>query len=210
MGLESVLKLVKFVDEQILRQYTKLTKKWEDKGHSRYTLSNMFNIPCTIFTLANGIDDGFIPFFQSNQFIVDNFTRGYGREFNASDSSIAENFSLQKKIDRIARLPFFVTSLGFASVGLYEVVSGFYQGDNQSVSEGLNNIAHSVPFLGVASSQYVKDSNPKLLDKEPFWRKAYDWTKEKIGSLTPRPTPQPVPIQAYSTLDSYVQDLSFL
>ena len=180
MGLESVLKLVKFVDEQILRQYTKLTKKWEDKGHSRYTLSNMFNIPCTIFTLTNSIDDGFIPFFQGNQFIVDNFTKGYGRDFNASDSSIAENFSLQKKIDRIARLPFFVTSLGFASVGLYEVVSGFYQGDNQSVSEGLNNIAHSVPFLGVASSQYVKDSNPKLLDKEPFWRKNMIGLKKKL------------------------------
>lgn len=38
MSLKSPLDAAKWMDEQVLRQHTKLTKKWEDRGHSRYTL----------------------------------------------------------------------------------------------------------------------------------------------------------------------------
>ena len=44
MKLESLLKPAKILDEQILRQYTKITKKWEDRGHSRYSLAHAFNL----------------------------------------------------------------------------------------------------------------------------------------------------------------------
>ena len=40
MNLESLLKPFKIAYEQVLRQYTKLTKKWEDfTGKDKYSLS---------------------------------------------------------------------------------------------------------------------------------------------------------------------------
>jgi hypothetical protein len=51
------------------------------------------------------------------------------------------------------------------------------------------------------------DGDPKLLEKEPFWKRVYHWAREKVRSLAPEPTPQPqpVPVRSYITLDDYVQ-----
>ena len=206
MALDSLLKPVKFVDEQILRQYTKITKKWEDKGHSRYTLSNMINIPSLILT--GGLGDPYnMGFFHGWNLVSDNITKPYGRDFNVQESSsrVEDGDPIIKMTDRVTRLPLMIAGVGFTGLGLYEIVSGFWNRDNQNLSEGLVHLSHGLPFIGIASSQYVKDANPKLLDKKPFWKKAYDWAKEKVGSLAPQPSPQPVPVQAYSTLDSYIQ-----
>ncbi|MBI2146126.1 hypothetical protein HYU22_02190 [Candidatus Woesearchaeota archaeon] len=165
----------------------------------------MFNIPCTIFTLKYNADSGFMGYLHGNQLAVDNITKSYGEDFNATDSSIAENFNWQKGFDRLTRTPFFITGLSFAVVGFYEVITGLRHSDNQTISNGLNSLAHSVPFLGVASSQYVKDADPKLLNKQPFWKTAYDWAREKVSSLTPQPAPAPVPVQAYGTLENCIQ-----
>lgn len=45
MSLEKIIKPFKWVDEQVLRQYTKLAKKWEDKGRNIYYLSSTVGMP---------------------------------------------------------------------------------------------------------------------------------------------------------------------
>lgn len=203
MPLESLLKPVGWTDEQVLRQYTKLTKKWEAKGRSRYALSNWVNIPCLMFNLANGVDDTFISAFQGHNLGSDTVTKPYGEDFTVSSTKAKKN-NLPVFVDRLTRLPLLVTGMGLTGFGLYEVITGFYNKDNQTLSEGITKIKHGVPFLGVASSQYIKDADPKLLEKEPFWQKVYSWAKEKVSSLAPQPLPQPAEANNYSTLDDYV------
>ena len=47
--------------------------------------------------------------------------------------------------------------------------------------------------LSLASSMYLKETNPKLLERVPLWKRAYESLKEKIVSLAPSPVPIPVP-----------------
>ncbi len=205
MALEDLLAPVKWVDKQVLREYTKLTKKWEAKGRSRYALSNWINISSSIFILTNGVNDIpislFMSLFIARNFAQDNVTKPYGSELNVSDSAIAERSNLPVQIDRVIRLPFLLTGLGLTGFGLYKAMSGFYNKDNQTISEGITNIKHGVPFLSVASCYYIKDADPKLLDKAPFWETAYSWAKDRLSSVAPQPTPQPVPVKSYATLE---------
>ena len=54
-------------------------------------------------------------------------------------------------------------------------------------------------ILGLSSSLYIKSSDPRLLDKEPFWKTVYSWAKDKVVEyLQPAPEPTFVPIPARS------------
>lgn len=204
MSLESLLKPAKWVDEQVLRQYTKLTTRWEKKDRSRYLLSNLINIPTLILTFSDGTNNPITAYFQGMHLAQDNITKPYGSEFNASDSAIAKNSHPIVKLDRIVRMPLFLTGFGFTSFGLYSIIVGWYNNDNFFLSDGITNLNLGVPFLSVASCCYIKDADPKLLDKQPFWKTAYQWAKEKVQSLAPEPVPQPVPLQSSATLEDYV------
>ena len=57
--------------------------------------------------------------------------------------------------------------------------------------------------LSQASSIYLKDRDPKLLEKKPFLKRAYESLKEKIADYMPQPAPVPVPVEAHS-LEDYV------
>src|SRR3989338_7165789 len=62
--IESILKPVRVLDEYVLRQYTKVTQKWEKKGRSRYSLSSAVGMPAKIPLiggLTNFIGMGAIP-----------------------------------------------------------------------------------------------------------------------------------------------------
>lgn len=58
-----------------------------------------------------------------------------------------------------------------------------------------SSIIHGLQGLSVVSGLYFVDRDPKLLDKDPFWKRMYQWTMEKIDGLLPQPSPQPVPVQ---------------
>ncbi len=80
--------------------------------------------------------------------------------------------------------------------------------DSFLITLGLSN-------LGMASSMYLKDRDPKLLDKQPAWRKALESARERVGELSDRvkegiqdwiPQPQPIPIPIrYQTLEDYTE-----
>lgn len=208
LTLEELLKPVKIVDQTILRQYTRLTNRWEEKERSRYMLSNWFNVPSFLIQFGFGNGAGFIPFFHGMNFSSDNIIKPYGKDFNIEEGSsrVEKRSSSLIMIDRLTRLPFFATGVGMVSVGLYGVVSGYYTRDNQSLSEGLTHIVDGISFFGVASSQYVKDSDPKLLDKKPLLKTAWDkvkdgyhHAKDKIKAKIPEPQPalEPIPVLHY-------------
>lgn len=215
MSLKDLLEPIKTVkkyswdvaDEWILRQYTKLTKKWEDKGRSRYSLANIFGIPVVVCFFSHplpqsiGVLEGF--------YIGTDFTRNTIESFykkdDFTDGTITINhFGLRiyKKIADHTRLPSLAIRSSLLVKGVFELVDYFKTSNADSLSNAISDLFQGYIFAGTASSMYIKDSNPKILDKQPFWKIAYEKIKEKIN-VSPQPVPQPVPIQS-STLEDYI------
>ena len=105
-----------------------------------------------------------------------------------------------QKISRALRLP--VVALGLYETGkscfdVYQTVEGdkFF---GYIISDG----ASAIGLFGLATSMYLKDRNPKLLKKDPFWKRAYGAIAEKIGDYSPQPVPVPIRMQQYAVAES--------
>lgn len=206
MGLESVLKPLKWIDEQVLRQYSKLTKKWEDIGGNKYTLAQIANT-LSLFLIPDNVQ----AFSGSTLSMLSGYDLGVnflGRinpdlvEDSYTEDAVAKKpyVGLYEKIREFTRLPTLTLGTAFlvkSGISFYN----YFFNNEPVLSEAVSDLTTAAGILGLSSSLYIKDSNPKILDKEPFWKKAYDWAKEKVGSLAP----QPVPVQTYSILGSSVQ-----
>jgi len=227
MALESLLKPVKWVDEQVLRQHTKVAKYVEDrKGISKNTLSDILSGVALCVGFVYSVNDLMLNSNETRE-VVNNTYEGIkasvnlsriagvatylnavliGRDFEneSSSDSIAVNpiTHYAKKIVRALRLPGFVAGLSGVGYSLYETFAA-----NGNYSDNLDLLVLSGFVTLGASALYMKDADPKLLEKQPLWKKAYNWTKEKLNSLVPEPipSPQPAPVQSYATLENYVQ-----
>ncbi len=195
MVLEDLLKPLQYVDEQILREYTKLTQAWEKSGKSKYLLSNSFNISSfALFLGSMHLWGGYhyIPplegFFHTRNSVIDNRIKPYGSDFPVTSTSVAKPQNIHITIDRITRLPFLITAMSLTATGIYHLMTGIKSQSNQQVHEGIYLINHGISYIGNASSQYVKDTNPTLLKKDPLWKTAYTLLQEKIRAI---PQPQP-------------------
>jgi hypothetical protein len=235
MGLEDLLAPLKTVkkytldvaDEWILKQYTKVTNRWELSGRSKYELAAKIDGPGFLIPMAYGFIDmirtsgapvpapephthtslehltvyGIIAFaLASNVLIMQNFlhTR-YNLYKNRSDvgTDLAEdpyNY-VQRGIHRAVRLPLF---MGFSALTGYGVVQNATQGDLEGVTATTMGL---LMYFSTASSMYIKDSNPKLLQKVPAWKRALNWVKEKAQDYLPQPEPLPAPV-SYQVLPS--------
>ncbi len=212
MSIESLLKPAKYADEQILRYYSKLTKKWEDKGHSRYKLAFPLNMLATssLLTIAGvgGLSTNFISLYKwpnGLNFALSFWGLIYGNTpevKNNGDSFSIENpaIYLFNKFGKLIRTPELFAGLSFAGKGAYDIYNYFSNNDG-SLNEGINNLLWGVSLFSNASAWYIRDSDPKLLDKAPFWKTAYDKVKEKVKSLVP--SPEPIPEPAFS-MENYL------
>ena len=211
MSIESLLKPAKYADEQILRYYSKLTKKWEDKGHSRYKLAFPLNMLATSSLLAvevGGLSTNFIPLYvwpNGLNFALSSFGLMGGNPTgvkNNGDSFSIENpaIYLFNKFGKLIRTPELFTGISLAGKGAYDIYN-YLSNKEGSLSEGVNNLLWGVSLFSNASAWYIRDSDPKLLDKAPFWKTAYDKVKEKVKSLVP--SPEPIPQPAFS-MENYL------
>lgn len=213
MSLESLLKPVKAVDEELLRKYTKFVKKRELKGKSRYSLCYLgiaasfiggstfaLNIPeqpvlYGIYTILYGCIIG--------SDIVR--TKDYSEGGNNLETKVMvmedPDTILLKNISKYLRLPFFLSAVGFGIKSLVELYQGLVHQDSETLSQSLTGFVTATGFFGISSSMYLKDADPNVLKKNPLWKRAYNWAKEKVSSYLPSPSPEPVPVQAYSALE---------
>ena len=215
MALKNLLKPLKFVDEQVLRQYSKLIKKWEDKGRSRYSLARIFNSSAVGGTLLS--IGGDLPIFL---YSISGGLQGADCARNTIEPSIRKDISEDgiiaklpeplysfKKISNGIRLPLLGTGLAFMGKGGLELIDYFKTNNSTSLSNAIGDLSFGYGFVGLASSMYVKESDPKLLDKEPFWKTAYEKVSDKVRNLVPEPNPLPLsaPIGNCNTLENYVE-----
>jgi len=115
--------------------------------------------------------------------------------------TIRQEVYVFQKYNRAIRFPVFATGVGLVSklgVDLFHYVVNGEPIDPSSWSSA----EYGIGLLALASSMYIKEIDPKLLDKKPFWKSAYEWIKERIASLSPKPVP--VPVQTYASLDDSV------
>lgn len=191
---------IKYADEQVLKQYTKLGMKIPEErlyeiafglglasslGTAPFARFYL-NFPPGLSGLISGIFLGGPDFFYNLEGLT-------GREKrNASGETTALNPIVEfvKSYNRKIRFPVFLAGAAFLGEAAYEAADYFMNGTPTSANFG-KNIMTGAGFFSLASSMYFKDHDPKLLEKEPYWKKAYNWLKE---TAMIRPVPQPVPV----------------
>ncbi len=205
MALDQLLKSVKWIDEQIHRQYEKLGSKLDKKSpKARYYVATGFNLGGRPFVFGlSSFVGGFVFGIDMGLNLCGCFDL-LNSQKDISDTKIKENpvIEFYLKTIKVVRSPLFIGGVGCVGKGLYELVNGFAK--NEPVSgESYEILLNGLGMISLSSSMFLKDRNPKLLKKEPFWKKAYNWTKEKIDSLIPQPILQPILIQS-RTLENYI------
>ncbi len=197
MTLDSLLKLAKFVDEQIHKQYEKLGNKLDNKSPKvRYYAASGFSL---LGYFTPSLPMSIVPFAGIDMAVnIRACIYGLDSQEDISETRIKDSSPLDfyLKLNKIVRSPLFLTGIGFAGKGIYDFLNGFVNNEPIQV-ESYETLSQGLAMINVSSSMFLKDRNPRLLKKEPFWRKAYSWVKEKVDSLEPQPLPSPVPIKAY-------------
>jgi len=201
MTLEDVLKPVKWVDEQVLRQYTKVGVKLHlDEGNRRY----MVAAPVSLFSGAF-FGYGFHYFLPETpstiawwpMHLVDWLysylgMRGRFNDDYSGTKAVHPVQELGRKYNSKIRLPIFLTGAAMVGKGVVDITNYFISGEPIPESTpAVFNIGGSL--LGLASSMYIKEIDPKILQKKPFWQRALDAIKEGyqnvVGGLAPQPQP---------------------
>ncbi|MDP3698554.1 MAG: hypothetical protein Q8R47_03125 [Nanoarchaeota archaeon] len=176
MSLESLLKPLRWADEQVLRQYTKQAEAWEEKGRSKYSLAHLYNLTATAancsfmllgdlyFALGTGI-------LALQSLDLASNVVGQREETKTISDAIAKpsaSYEITRKVSSLARLPMLVTGIGLMIKGMAHLVDYVQTKNPESAINSLYMCSFGYALIGTASSMYIKDSDPKLLEKKPL------------------------------------------
>lgn len=215
-----IAKPFKFIDKEVLRWYTKKAKKLEEKGYD----VKKINLGLSGVYLLTQISSGTIlksPLFEIYSFygllpgcdLARNFYNSFIHPENSHTSSrekIIEEPIIEKykKITNLSRLPALAWGLVNTGKGIYDVGRYVATGESPNWSETAFNLSTGIEHLALASSIYFKARDPKLLDKAPAWKNAYEKSKEKVKEIKegikgalPEPVPELIPIKSNYSLE---------
>ena len=189
MSLDSLLQPLQWADEQVLRYYTKKTEEWEGKGRSRYSLaqicngiasfSNAFYMAALSGSLVFGV-----PLLSMQ--MVEVMRNIYEPRYK-QDTSTGENAALPKQLEilqsiaKYTRFPLFLSGAALLVKGVVDMMTFAATKETEPLANALENLSLGYALLGTASSMYIKDSDPKLLEKKPLEGLMYQ------GQLQPIP-----------------------
>ncbi len=217
MALESLLKPLELVDEGVLRGYTKLSKQLHlMEGRKKYFVgvglwTNAVVIHgFTAKSIFGGLfaPESFLMGLSSGADLLYNIEGIIGKSENeeTTTESRAANFDLflYKIINKNIRPFVFLTGIGFVGKFSFDLLN--YTLNNEPLeSKSYNELMYGVSLLSLASSMYIKNTDPKLLGKDPMWERAYNYLKDKASNLTPKPSLQPVPVRVRRSIEDYIQ-----
>ncbi len=126
----------------------------------------------------------------------------HGLNYRNSDDVTTDAVALHPVYGRIRtynaliRLPVFLSGIGLIGKFCYDIINFFATG------EAIENESYAMAQLGMsmlslATSMYIKEVDPKLLQKESAFYQAYKWFMEKIRM----PVPVPNAVKSYSSLE---------
>ncbi len=216
MSLEDLLKPARWADELVLRQYTKAGRKLKLDGEKRkYWVGFGLNTTFSYLTgpsaraLFGPIFDQFSWFVIGLMDGVYNFRGifGFVKEENVSDTQAVDPLNhFYRKYNSIIRLP--VLAAGVGIVGKYglDLFNNVVNGVPMD-SDSHYYLEYGLGLLSLASSMYLKEMDPKLLQKQPSKVKAFFiGLYEKAKGLVPSPDPAPEPVTiggAFLGLENY-------
>ena len=128
------------------------------------------HLPKSTLTFVNTISYSYVSFVVHD--ILDtNYGRLYRRRYKSDALSEDKFLYYSRSIQRIARLPW----LAYGLYCLYVLTERvLHKGLHFNAVDYLILI-NGLLVVSLASSMYLKDSDPKLLDKQPMWKKASDF-----------------------------------
>ncbi len=211
MSLESLLKPAKWADEQVLRQYTKVGKRFHlDERRKKYWVAGGLNIASMCLTVSPtrilgrpALGVGIWTLTQLSDWSY-NLRGIFGRvrDEPISETRVVDKETyLYKTYNSVLRLPTLAAGLGMVSKYGVDLYNHLFNGVPTD-SDSYQYLNLGLGLLAASSSMYIKEMDPKLLDKAPFWKTAYNSIKEKVRSLSPEPVPQPAPANSYSLTES--------
>ncbi len=202
--LKHLANIGKRIDREVLREYSKIAKRWEDKGRNIKTLTIISNLGGIGFDIYIAY---IAPTIAGNANIILGYLLGmdFGRNsLEKIDQPITDTIvcpNIYKEITNLSRLPCFALGAGYSLDGLFGLYNYFVNNDNSMLNGSMPSLLQGLSYLGFSSSVYLKARDPKLLDKKSLWDQVYDGVADKVKSLMPSPVPQPVSIRT-----SYLED----
>jgi len=206
MKLEDLAKPLDIADDLFHRQYSRLTKKWEDRGRSKYSLSLSMDL-FAIFTFLPGIA-------IANSSSIFNTLLYYTQAANIGHSTgasisgkregnhptgvkerdgklIIDNKYLYflDKIGKVIRSPELAVGAGLMVKGGIDLYNYFTNNDSSVSPEGVDDLFIGASLIANASAWFIRDSDPKILDKKPLWKTTYENLRDKIKFPSPQPAP---------------------
>lgn len=214
MSLESLLGPAKWMDEQVLRQYTKVGKKFHlDEGRRKYWAGLILWHIHVVLSVGTGkqLIGNFEPPVRISLNVPDcgynlNGAMGNIKDETSSETRVKDPIKyIVQTINSIERLPIFAAGVGLVSrfgVDLFNHVTNGEPIDTDSY----NGLTYGIGLFSLASSMYIKEMDPKLLQKQPSKVKSFfKGLYEKVKGLVPSPDPAPEPATAgaFSGLENY-------
>lgn len=199
-SLENILKPLRWADKKLLKQYTKLAMKMPGKRlYKVSSLAQFAGISCFVGWLGStDIQPDLViayclgliqmPDMYHN---IRGLTGRIETESDGSSLELDENNEFYKRVGRKFRLPMFLSGAALLVKAGIEIVNYFTTG--QPPDSASATIVGGLGLMSCASSIYLKDHDPALLEKEGSWAKrAYERLQEYF---TPAPEPVPVPVK---------------
>ncbi len=204
MTLDEILKPqpIKWVDEQLVRQYTKLSKKFDlDNRKKKYlagvlldvnylflcgftgNLSNFKQIRNFEYPIRFGL---YMRDLMHNVYLF-NSTSKYNYYAKTADPVL----EFHKTFSSITRPYLFLAGAGLVGKTALDFGKFLINGEPMD-GNSLGCFGYGMGLLSFASSHYIKGTDPKSLEKESFWKVAYHKLIEK---LTPSLQPISVPVK---------------
>ena len=208
-----VPKPIKWIDERIQKTHTAFAlKKGIDKGKRRYKVGlamNMFSMLNNSFSslvvggseygpLLNNVSYWAVEFFDFEW----NFHGLAGTVNEDSISSVKKSTYFVESVKtyckgiRLPVLAIGITSLGKGGINLYNQLINGEAADPLTPAY----IQYGIGMIVQSSSMYLKDIDPKLLEKASVKATVSQWVTEKFREFT-APVPEPARVH-YRTIDS--------
>ncbi len=216
MSLETLVKRYKAVDQAVLKQYTRLGQHIpEDKLYKMTTGLNLTGLATSVGLLtayAVPITDvlSLLPLYTVSCYFstADTWLNilAFKRKL-PSQQSIDTAISIDPIVQRNlkdtqrARLPYLGMGLGFLGMLCYDGIQDVMYNHFISALDYVKDALGMVSYLSLASSMYLKDQDPKLLEKQPSKVKAFVKGLYEKAKARVTPSPLPVPVTGYSLLE---------
>ena len=204
MSLESLLKPVKWLDQKVQKQYTKLGKRIPEQHLYKVTTglhlfgylgADVFGSPEQFNQwpfIYRGIYGGIC---GATDLVLNFYGLGGDPPTFVSDNAqiINPKHEFKLNLTRVIRLPILTTGLSILGYVVCNLASLIINGESLSPDTHLQATG-GLGLVSMASSMYLKDQDPKLLDKQPSRIKEVLGTiYDKAKELLPVPTPNTAP-----------------